>query len=663
MQQFFSKVLKQKKILFFVFLFLAVVIFAIPQITLASWYNPLSWGTDFAKGAFNAFVAVALMIPLFLSAFLADFGGILLKWSLSLATQGVSYTNSPAVQIGWPIVRDLSNMIIVLGFVVIGIATSLRIETYKATKLLAPLIISALLVNFSLLLCGILIDGTNILMNFFFSSIGDPTVFAANTAKTIGVLGQTFTSDWTVFGIELLSMMVFNFIAFFIYILYIFLLLGRIIALWMLVILSPLAFVCYVFPVTKNVWNEWWKNFWQWCIIGVPAGLFYYIAARMINSMATTLQPSISTDNVFTDASVIKLLTGSVSLLLPALFLVVGFLVSLKFSAMGASAILGFANKYKGAAMKGTLGALSKTTGNIGKMAGWAGNKVGNNNPIGKGLNLAAKGLNKYQGGINTLQASSQKTRSAFGRGLEGIGAKEVGGQAGVDQAKVEAAAKLSTAAYTSGNPADKARIENLAKTGMGIEKAGAIQAIVGEKKLHKVFTDKNGNVDLNAINKGITEAEGYGASRNIRKNAENSMPELAKYNGDMIKEIMTKTNPATGRNFTQVEAPREAVRKIHAGMNAPDMKNLPDSQMTVHFVQDSNAQTLARAGLDFNTDQKDALRKVIPQLQEQIRSELRVSKGASEKDMDYANFAASREIQDNVRKLSDKINTIKNLL
>ena len=111
-----------------------------------------------------------MFIPLFFTALIADLAGNIFLWTLEFI-KTISYTKSPAVNTGWPIVRDLANMIIVLGFVVIGIATALRIREYEAKQLLAKLIVIALLVNFSLLLCGIIIDGTNIVMTSFFNLV------------------------------------------------------------------------------------------------------------------------------------------------------------------------------------------------------------------------------------------------------------------------------------------------------------------------------------------------------------------------------------------------------------------------------------------------------------------------------------------------------------
>jgi len=537
MYKFLNVVFKKKKILFFVSLFFVVFALTVPQVAFAVWYNPFSWIGDAAANVLNAIIAAFLLIPLFLSAIFSDLAGILLQWSISLATSGVSYTNSPGVKVGWPIVRDLANMVIVLGFVIIGIATTLRVREYEAKQLLAKLIIVALLVNFSLLICGIVIDGTNIAMVYFFNKIGNAAFYAANTIDSWNQLGNTFTDSWTVFGPKLISMFIFNCLAFFIYLLYIVLILGRVVALWCLVILSPLAMVCYVFPATKSVWQMWWKNFFQWCIVGIPAGLFYYIASQMISNMIAVPTPTIATDAIFS-ADTVKVLTGAFSFLLPGLFLVVGFFVSLQFSAMGASTIFNFANKNKGKILGGGLDAFAKANKTAGKYAGKVGDYLqGSNNVIGRGAgwlinNTAVKGANM----VGNYRASAAKTRSAFGRALEGAGALPVGTQAGRDDKALADAVKQLVAALRSGNKKDEQGVFDKIHRG----DTAAIMAAVSEGKLHEAFKRPDGTVDHSAMNDALVSAEKSGAPKNMRKEAMDKYHQIAGFTDKNVDAALT---------------------------------------------------------------------------------------------------------------------------
>ncbi|MEK7063147.1 MAG: hypothetical protein AAB955_00470, partial [Patescibacteria group bacterium] len=70
----------------------------------------------------------------------------------------------------WGIIRDLGNIMIIAGFVAVGISTILQIGTYAADKFLTKLIIAALLINFSYFFAGAIIDASNFIATRIFLS-------------------------------------------------------------------------------------------------------------------------------------------------------------------------------------------------------------------------------------------------------------------------------------------------------------------------------------------------------------------------------------------------------------------------------------------------------------------------------------------------------------
>ena len=90
----------------------------------------------------------------------------LLNWIISTVLY-TPITSASVVATGWPIVRNFANAIIVLALIAIAMATILRIKDYEAKSLLPKLIIAALLINFSLVICGIIIDAASITIRFF----------------------------------------------------------------------------------------------------------------------------------------------------------------------------------------------------------------------------------------------------------------------------------------------------------------------------------------------------------------------------------------------------------------------------------------------------------------------------------------------------------------
>ena len=271
---------------------------------------------------------IAITLP-FLHLSQVLFSGVISEGFINISFTG---SDNVFVTMGWGIIRGLTNIFIVLGLVVIALATILRIESYQMKKTLPLLLIVALLINLTPMLCGLVIDASNIIMNHFLKG------GALLTEDFLSKLGIQITSLWNLKenpvntlakGILLVG---FNVIGGLIFLLFAFLFLFRYIALWMLVILSPLALFCYIFPATKKMWDQWLNQFIQWCFIGIPAAFTVYLANKMIEELLE--------GRLVGEVSGMGIIMGY---LVPLAFLVGGFLMSLQIGAMGAGlAIKGF---------------------------------------------------------------------------------------------------------------------------------------------------------------------------------------------------------------------------------------------------------------------------------------------------------------------------------
>lgn len=194
----------------------------------------------------------------------------------------------------WKFVRDLANMIIVLGFVVVGIATALRIQSYAAKQLLMKLVFVAVIVNFSGLFCGMIIDASNITMNGMSKIVpgsGDKNACTgdknnagcvimnnlANKSEEILVakpiktyLGMSFIFGLIYLGVALT----------FLYLSAV--LIARYAILVFLFVLSPLAFAFWIFPATQKWFTEWWQTFLKWAFVGVFTSFVLSISATLV---------------------------------------------------------------------------------------------------------------------------------------------------------------------------------------------------------------------------------------------------------------------------------------------------------------------------------------------------------------------------------------------
>jgi hypothetical protein len=576
---FFPKIFKQKKTLIFVFLFLLASGILSPQISRADWldtmakWNPLSktgelwcltpWNSacDFAQKNTQAasanfdsildatvkapFAAFCLAIGIAMVSILGTISVLaatLLSWVMSLNVGCYTCMTNPAIALGWPMVRDLANMFVVLGFVVVGIAFTLRIESYGSKKVLINLIIAAILINFSLLICGIFIDGSNITATYFMKS---SDVFSRSwgqtlTSQTTQIWDQWSNSkDWTAAAIGVLSaaagLTFYNIMSIVIFFMYFFLYMFRYISLWILVILSPLAFVCYVFPFTKKFFSMWWSNFFQWCIIIIPISFFLWIANAMVSGLSKTA-----------DSSGIPIL----AFLVPGCFLIIGFLFSLKIGAMGAGAAIGVA-KWTGGKMGGAGGAVGSA---LGRLTG------------------------------NRAASTGQKISSTTGRIMERLGLQQTGTQATKDAARVENLSKTMGSAYNS-EPAAKARIQALAKNGRGADAAAAMKVVAENNDLHSVFKDQNGKADLNAINGRVAYSQSFGADRKAFTKA---YPTLEQYNTNKISDIKSKNS-----GMTDKQAQQEAVSQSVAKLGRADIEKLHPDAIDAHTLTGMSQQQL----------------------------------------------------------------------
>ena len=288
--------LSKKKIVISLFFLLLITLFLLPHPTLAAfgilkggiWHSlkgPLGDIGSFFLSALIAFLFI-LMDALAFSVLSISSGIFKLVTNPNFTNFGPGYTtftNNPLVNHGWLIVRDFTNMLFVLALVIIALATIIRYKDYAAKKALPTLIGIAVLINFTPLICGIVIDGANIVMNYFMDIGGKvlPTSFLKDLGSQIGTVTK---GDWTDLGSlgtrmgNALFILIFNFIGGLTILLFALLFLARYVVLWLLIIISPLAFFAYIFPTSRTYFHQWWKHFINWSIIGIIPAFLLFLA-------------------------------------------------------------------------------------------------------------------------------------------------------------------------------------------------------------------------------------------------------------------------------------------------------------------------------------------------------------------------------------------------
>jgi len=294
-----------------------------------------------------AIVVAVLQIPLllantFLSVSIAILGVVTSPGFISL-----SYTNPAGnefLAVGWALTRDLANIGFVIVLVIIGLATALKIREYQWQKTLPLLIGIALLINFTPVILGLIVDASNIVMHFFLGDMIDFTFVATIWHEQLTILldSAAWSRDLSFLPFaQTLFLIVFGFISGSIFFLFSFLFILRYIAIWMLVILSPIAFFCYILPATRGLFNTWWNQFIQWSIIGVAAAFFLWLSSHLLLlSWEGKVMGGTFDMGEKATAPIAEMMNQLLPYSIGIGFLIAGFFVALTTSAMGATGII-----------------------------------------------------------------------------------------------------------------------------------------------------------------------------------------------------------------------------------------------------------------------------------------------------------------------------------
>lgn len=313
------------------------------------------------------------------------------------------FTEAGVVQMGWKITRDLANMFFVLILMVIAFATILRIETYGMKQILWKLIVAALLINFSLVLAGVIIDFTQILTHFFYDQVKESTGVSAQIAGILNIQRvpamnpDAQAAQRLAAGLAGVVMMIFSIFLGIILILVASLALGlgafflivRLIMLWILLILAPLAWLLWILPATSHLFRQWWNTFLKWAFFAPIYAFFIYLAIKAAEGGSFTSIIQAEMENIVNTAGWGTL--WSMIMATPSLFLQFLVIIGLLLGGLIAAQKMGVYGA------QGTMG-LVKGVGD--RVAKWPARRaqmaaVGPAGAIGRGLGKAGEAIGR----------------------------------------------------------------------------------------------------------------------------------------------------------------------------------------------------------------------------------------------------------------------------
>lgn len=234
----------------------------------------------------------------------------LLSFDGSILQTGNANTNKTATYKAWSEFRNIANVAFVIAFVVIILSqvSSIGVSNYGIKRLFPKLLISAILVNLSFIICSLFVDISNVLgygvkgmMDAILQSItgasNPPTILWKDTiskllaggALAAGTAGVTIAAILTEGGMGLIALATPIILAALLALLMIVIILvARQALIILLVVVAPLAFVAYLLPNTEQWYKKWQKLFLTLLML-FPIVSFVFSGSRLASRIIASL--------------------------------------------------------------------------------------------------------------------------------------------------------------------------------------------------------------------------------------------------------------------------------------------------------------------------------------------------------------------------------------
>lgn len=559
-----------------------------------------------------------------------------------LSPSNFSFTNAPIVTLGWGITRDLANMFFILILLIISFTTVLRIKSWAIQQLWWKVVVAALLINFSLVIAGFVIDFANILTAFFLKQItgggiGTITTKLAASMQILnfynpappesigGGIGQFAASGFAAVAGIILTLVGLVITAFVFGAAMIFLIV-RILYLWLLLIFAPIVWMLWILPATSGRFSEWWHAFIKWAFFA-PIFVFMIYLSLSIFDASGQLNPKvfgvISVPGWNTPAPGLTTVGMPAAIFQWILVIAMMFgslIVAQKFGVHGATAsqkmLEGWGNRAKGFAAR----ELRK------RGAGWTQPLPEGAPPptgfrglvrrAGAGLGRAAVAVPGARGAYLDLQAKNKKDFENAQNKYKDVDPAVLEQMA---QSKImESGNKLAIQHLLIGKGRLKPQAAELLKMLNQSRKYGK------EEDILKMVSEK--------MNKDLTAANGYGAAertellqRAKRYGSEKDylkfFPSLAPAIGKTVQEAVKGIEKASDIYVDQMTA--DVVRELSMIQLKDIGKNGTDAQRRaakIAIIQDyrglslSDRQSIRLVSMETNKQRKEQLRATLPE-------------------------------------------------
>jgi hypothetical protein len=260
-------------------------------------------GSFFITAASYILTVAGLFFNWLFEAFIINFRGTLDSMSIT-----------PGIDIVWTVFRDISNILIIGFFAFIAISIILGLKQFGEKRLIATVLVVAVLMNFSLLFTKIIVDVSNFTAYQFYKSAITltPSGAAAGTASvastglsgaflqklgiqgffdTFGAIQEGALKNGSLKALfSMLAATVLIFVVAWVFFYGAFLMALRAVQIVILMIMAPLAFASHLIPSLEEQvfgWKTWWSQLLR-CAVFAPLLAIFLWASLLILQNAPT---------------------------------------------------------------------------------------------------------------------------------------------------------------------------------------------------------------------------------------------------------------------------------------------------------------------------------------------------------------------------------------
>lgn len=215
--------------------------------------------------------------------------------------------NSPGLLVAWGILRDVGNMLLLFGFIFMGVGTILDLHSYNAKKSLPFLIIFAVLMNFSLFAAEAVIDTSNVFSTIMYSQANtDPCVIDSTTGSNAcginqGIAGHIMqstglstihaigdNSDFSNRILVFLGLALFATIGAVVLFAGAIMIIFRAVILTFLMVTAPIGFAGMAIPMLHSTAKKWWHELINQAFFAPVFLLCIFVSLKITDGLTNT---------------------------------------------------------------------------------------------------------------------------------------------------------------------------------------------------------------------------------------------------------------------------------------------------------------------------------------------------------------------------------------